>query len=291
MSERAAQTGQRPEVLALLRLGDGSWPDIARRLRRGEAPVEIAGSLGLAGGSLFSDDPWDDAVNAARLQLETWAEEGITVTTADDPRYPERLDDVRTLPPVLWTRGVADERDSAGVAVVGSRRASKEALAAAAEISQQLATAGVAVISGLAAGIDTAALQAALAGAGRVVGVIGTGIRRVYPSENADLQNAVAERGLLISQFWPDTAPTRYTFPIRNELMAGWSAVTLVMQADARSGARLQARVAIEQRRKVLLFRPVMWQEDWAQKYVGDGKAAWVSDVGEVLGELHGGVG
>ena len=291
MSEHAAQVGHQPEVLALLRLGDGSWPDIARRLRHGTKPVEIAGALGLAGGSLFSDDPWDEAVGAARNQLEEWREEGISVTTADDPRYPARLDVVRTLPPVLWTRGIADAKDGAGVAVVGSRRASQEALNAAAEFSEQLASKGVPVISGLAAGIDTAALRAALAASGRVVGVIGTGIHRAYPSENADLQRAVADHGLLISQFWPDAAPTKYTFPIRNELMAGWSAVTLVMQADARSGARLQARVAIEQGRKVLLYEPVMGHEDWAKKYVADGTAMWVTDAAEVLGELHRGVG
>ncbi len=291
MSGQAEWTGRVPEVLALLRLGDGSWPDVARRLRQGQRPFEIAASLGFAGGSLFSEDPWDEAVDASRLELEHWRDEGIALTTADDPRYPVRLDVVRTLPPVLWTRGTADAGDAAGVAVVGSRRASREALQAAATISEELAFKGVPVISGLASGIDTAALQAALAASGRVVGVIGTGIHRAYPAENAELQRAVSERGLLISQFWPDASPTKFTFPIRNELMAGWSAATLVMQADARSGARLQARVAIEQGRKVLLYEPVMGQEDWARKYVADGLATMVTDVDGVLGELHGGDG
>jgi DNA processing protein len=123
---------------------------------------------------------------------------------------------------------------------------------------------------------------------GRVVAVIGTGIRRTYPSDNAELQERIATEGLLVSQFWPDAPPTRFSFPMRNELMSGWSLATLVVQADAKSGARMQARVAAEQGRLVLLYGPVMRHERWAHEAVDRGSARFVVDPDDVVGELDG---
>lgn len=274
-------------VLALLQQHPRGWAEIARRLRRGEDATGIATSLEIATATLFDqEDSWTAAVDSMVEAIEAWSREGIHVLTADDPRFPARLDVVRTLPPVLWMKGTTNPKDAQGVAIVGSRRASSQAKSAAGEMASALAQAERSVISGLAAGVDTAALSAAVSTHGRFVAVIGTGIRRSYPAENIELQERIARGGQLISQFWPDAPPTKFSFPMRNEVMSGWAAATLVMQADARSGARMQARVAVEQGRRVFLYEPIMAREGWARSYVDSGKALFVSTPDEVLGAL-----
>ena len=121
------------------------------------------------------------------------------------------------------------------------------------------------MVSGLAAGIDTAAHEAALAAGGRTVAVIGTGLRHSYPPENAALQRRIAAEGAVVSQFWPDAPPSRTTFPLRNAVMSGLALGTVVVEASFRSGARLQARLALAHGRPVFLWRAVL-DEPWARE-------------------------
>jgi DNA processing protein len=171
------------------------------------------------------------------------------------------------MPPVLFTRG-RPEPDTHAVAVVGSRSASDTGLRIARAVSTSLADRGVTVVSGLAKGIDTAAHEAALEAGGRTVAVIGTGIRQAYPASNRGLQQRIAEAGLLISQFWPEAGPAKHQFPMRNAVMSGYAAATIVVEAGPTSGARIQARLALEHGRPVLLTSQVMDQE-WAQAIAG----------------------
>ncbi|MEV6480622.1 DNA-processing protein DprA [Streptomyces sp. NPDC051576] len=122
-----------------------------------------------------------------------------------------------------------------------------EGIARTRAIAGGLAERGATVVSGLAAGIDTAAHGATLAVACRTVAVIGTGLRRSYPVQNARLQQEIAERGLLLSQFRPDASPSKASFPMRNAVMGGYSLAAVVVEAAYRSGARVQARFALEQ--------------------------------------------
>jgi DNA processing protein len=123
----------------------------------------------------------------------------------------------------------------------------------------------VTVLSGLAAGIDATAHRAALAAGGRTVAVVGTGIRKYYPVENRALQDEIAERGLVLSQFWPDAPPRRQSFPIRNATMSGYGLGTVVVEAGEHSGARIQARVAVEHGRPVVLTDLVVERNEWAR--------------------------
>jgi DNA processing protein len=107
-----------------------------------------------------------------------------------------------------------------------------------------LVDAGDTVVSGLAAGIDTAAHLGALDRAGRTLAVIGTGLRRAYPATNAPLQQRIADDAAVVSQFWPDAPPSKRTFPMRNVLMSGLARATVVIEASETSGARMQARLA-----------------------------------------------
>lgn len=272
---------ERIALLALLRRKALSWPVLARRVAESRSAVAVAEQEGLASATLF-DDQWSDDLAAAEGALREWEQARLSFVSVLDADYPERLADVKQMPPFFFASGTYDARDASGVAVIGSRRASEASLAAAARLAAGLAEAGTVVVSGLAAGVDTAAHRGALAAGGRTVAVIGTGINRCYPADNAQLQARIGREGLLVSQFWPDSPPSKVSFPLRNELMAGWCWASCVVQADERSGARLQARVALAQGRRVFLYR-TMESEEWARRYVEDGRAEFVSSADDIL--------
>src|SRR5262249_2922311 len=141
----------------------------------------------------------------------------------------------------------------------------------AARMARLLAANGVTVLSGLARGIDTAAHQAALDAGGRTVAGLGTGIRRIYPPENPELAEQIVERGALVSQFWPDTPPTTYGFPRRNVTMSGMGQGTVVIEAASTSGAKMQARLALEHGKKVFLVHHLVTEQPWARRYLERG--------------------
>jgi DNA processing protein len=145
--------------------------------------------------------------------------------------------------------GSITDRDRNAVAVVGSRKASHYASECAKKLSFQMAYAGLTVVSGLARGIDTAAHQGALAAKGRTIAVIGAGLAHLYPPENAQLAERIAENGAVVSEFPIDTKPDRQTFPIRNRIVTGMSFGVLVVEAGANSGALISANMAAEQGR------------------------------------------
>ena len=122
-------------------------------------------------------------------------------------------------------------------------------------------------MSGLAAGIDTAAHRAALDAGGRTIAVIGTGLHHAFPKENAELQDRLGDEHAVISQFWPDQGPSKDTFRMRNALMSGISRATVVVEAAYTSGARMQARVALENQRPVVLLSSLVAEQEWAHEF------------------------
>jgi DNA processing protein len=154
----------------------------------------------------------------------------------------------------------------------------------ASEVSAALVSAGVTVVSGLAAGIDTAAHHAALDAGGRTVAVLGTGINHVHPAANRELQERIAGEGLVLSQFWPDAAANKKSFPLRNATMSGYGRATIVVEAGETSGARIQARVGVEHGRAVILRDHVVRENDWAKALQSRPGVYVVSGVDEVLG-------
>jgi len=167
--------------------------------------------------------------------------------------------------------------------VVGSRDASDRGIALSGAISRALVKEGISVIAGLALGIDTAAHVSALQAGGRTVAVIGTGINKVYPAANRQLQEDIAARGLLLSQFWPDAPPQRHTFLQRNATMSGYGLATVVVEAGEQSGARAQARMAVGHGRPVILTDFVVDQNKWAQDLIGRPGVHVASSLGEVI--------
>ena len=274
---------ERAALIALLRQAQAGWPQIASDvLERGSAVELLEEALG-ARDALFPGPAGkpEEAISEAAEDLRTWDAAGLGVHTVVDESYPPQLREIRELP-VVFTRGQPAD-DTRAIAVVGTRTASGRGLRIAGTLAGELARRNVTIVSGLAAGIDTAAHQAALAAGGRTVAVIGTGIQRYYPSANRALQDRIASDGLVISQFWPEAPPRKQHFPMRNAVMSGYAAATVVIEAGERSGARNQARLAIQHGRPVVLLGNLLVHE-WAQRLAGRPGVTVADGPGNLLG-------
>ena len=260
--------GERAALVALLRDRPGrrGWAEITAEVLEAGSAVEVWQRL--VPPVLVSPAGEPDALEGAAQQVAGWTGQGWRVLTILDEDYPARLRAIHQAPPVLFARG-AVARDDVAVSVVGSREASPRGLDIAAGVARGLAARGVTVLGGLALGIDTAAHRAALEAGGRTVGVIGTGIDRAYPAENRELQEQVAERGLVLSQFWPGAPPQRRNFLMRNATMSGYGLATVVVEAGEHSGSRAQARIAVEHGRPVILTSLMVEGNGWARALVG----------------------
>jgi len=217
-----------PSMLAELpRLADEAAPSLARLRREGVAAV------------------------AERVTVAT-VRAGGEVITALDPRYPPSLAAVDPRPPVLYVAGDPRSMHGVSVAVVGTRRATGYGRACAAEIGDELARAGVTVVSGLAIGIDGHAHTAAVAAGGRSVAVLPSPLDRIYPPRHRDLAaRLVATGGALVSELAPEHFPGRPDFARRNRIIAGLARAVVVVEAPDHSGALLTVTAAIEYGREV----------------------------------------
>lgn len=218
--------------------------------------------------------------------IRTEAEDGTRCVSVLDREYPVNLRAIYNRPPFLFVRGSLTESDQRSIAIVGTRGASPKGLDQATRLASALAGQGVTVLSGLARGIDSAAHRAALSVGGRTAAVMGTGMHRRYPTENSDLAAEIERSGALVSQFWPDAPPTRWSFPMRNVVMSGMAIGTVVIEASSTSGAKMQARLALEHGKLVFLIRSLVLGEAWAQDYVDRRGALVVDDVDDVLDRL-----
>lgn len=206
-------------------------------------------SIGLAKqASFFISDQWRDPAK------EEWdAARGLVgeVLLWTDPRYPVVLREIPDAPIFLYMRGCTRLLDEVGVGVVGTRQCSARGARDARTLAGGLAAACLTVISGLAAGVDSYAHAAALELPGSTIAVLGTGLDVPYPQTNTDLYAAVAEKGLLLSEFAPGTRPEGRNFPIRNRIISGLAVGVLVVEAAPQSGSLITARLALEQNRAV----------------------------------------
>jgi DNA processing protein len=159
--------------------------------------------------------------------------------------------------------------DRTAVAVIGSRRASPEGRAIAAEVACELVRCGYVVVSGLAAGVDAAAHEAAIGAGGRTIAVIGTSLDEVYPREHARLQERVFRDHLLVSPFASGTRTARWHFPARNRLMARLARATVLVEAEETSGTRHQVEACVALGRLVYARRPLAEQLTWLRGVPG----------------------
>ena len=282
-------------VLALVRASPGEWYQTADviseagsavRLLGGEPVIMPAERRQYARELVSRVSPAD--VSQAQTLIERVTSQGVRLITVLDEDYPENLKLIFNRPPFIWVRGELEPRNLRAIAVVGTRQATEEGRAAAARLARGLAQARVIVLSGLARGIDTAAQAATIEAGGRTVAVMGTGILApVYPAENGELAERIVETGgAIVSQFWPQAPPRKINFARRNIVMSGMSAGTLVVEAAATSGAKMQARLALEHGKRLFLPEPLVASQDWARRYATRPGVTVVGDLDDILDEL-----
>jgi DNA processing protein len=295
-SDEQARSDERLRLLALCTIDGVNWNVLAREAQRPDGfsrllSAEVAEDSRDARATRQRLAEGLDALPArldrARGEIDAAERIGTRLVTVLDDEYPSNLRVTSKLPPFLFYRGELRRDDARSVAVVGTRQASPEGIDRARSLAELLVGEGVTVISGLAAGIDTAAHSAALEAGGRTLAVVGTGILSVYPEQNAELADRIAASGAVISQFWPSAPPTRFSFPMRNEVMSGISQGTAVIEAGRTSGAKMQARLALEQGKRAFLMSSLVTDEDWAQDYLGRPGAIEVNSVDDVVGWLR----
>src|SRR6516225_9804816 len=165
---------------------------------------------------------WELTIDLA-TELQRIRDFSVTVITQQSPSYPHSLREIHAPPIVLYVWGELLDRDHHAIGVIGARRTTHYGTESAKKLAYQLAYAGLTVISGFARGIDTAAHQGALAAKGRTIAVIGSGLARLYPPENAALAEKISNgNGAILSEFSMEVEPDRQTFPMRNRIISGW---------------------------------------------------------------------
>jgi len=199
-------------------------------------------------------------INAIKKLDLTHAEQALSWRAADvnhhiltwfDDDYPENLQHIATKPPVLYIKGQRHHLRPPKIAMVGSRHPSASGLHTATILSQALSQQGLVITSGLALGIDAQAHQGALDCHAPTIAVLGTGLNTIYPRRHQKLAQAIAQQGLLVSEFPLNTQAKPQNFPQRNRIISGLSLGVVVIEAAIKSGSLITARYALEQNREV----------------------------------------
>lgn len=247
------------EAHVALNLIEGVGPVRVRQLLEhfGDAPAILNASRaqllqvrGIGDDTAEAISAWERSVDLA-AELKRITDSGCRVIIQSDEEYPASLREIYDPPIVLYVKGALTAKDKNAVAMVGSRQTTHYGIETARKLSYQLAYVGVTVVSGGARGIDTAAHQGAMAAKGRTVCVLGTGIGVVFPPENKELFDRIAESGAVLTQFPFNRNGDKQSFAIRNRIVAGMTLGTVVVEADLHSGALITANFATEYGRQV----------------------------------------
>ena len=260
-------------------IGPITYFQLLARYGTAEAALEAIPRLAARGGGR---PPRLAARAAIVAEMERVEALGARYLFAGQGLYPAQLAEIDTAPPVLVCKGDLRLLERTSVGLVGARNASAAACRFARELAQSLGGAGLAVVSGLARGVDTAAHDGALATG--TIAVIAGGIDIAYPPENEDRQRAISERGLLIAEQPPGTEPRARHFPYRNRIIAGLSQGIVVVEAAPKSGSLITARFAADFGRDVMAVpgSPLDPRARGCNELIRDG-AVLVQNVADVL--------
>jgi DNA processing protein len=184
-------------------------------------------------------------------QIKLMGQDEIKAVHFYDPLYPELLREIEDAPIVLYVKGDPQPQDRYAIAIVGSRKPTHYGTVVTETISDELASMGFTLVSGMARGIDSLAHKGALRSGGRTIAVLGSGLDKPYPPENRMLMERIAQNGYVVSEFPSGTAPDKENFPRRNRLISGLSFGVLVIEAASDSGSLITAGYALDQSREV----------------------------------------
>lgn len=194
----------------------------------------------------------DKNLKPYRAALELCRKQGVHILTYLDEAYPRRLKNIYDPPLVLYYKGKFPNFDAfPAIGVVGTRHCSVYGASVAGQFGREISSCGGLVVSGLAEGIDAAAMQGALEADCPTVGVLGTGADVVFPKVNQELYRRVEEQGCILSEFLPGTGAFKWNFPKRNRIISGLSLAVVIVEAPEKSGALHTARAALDQNRDV----------------------------------------
>jgi DNA processing protein len=247
MTDADRDTLDRLRLIRSANVGPVTYFQLIQRFGSAAAALEAIPQLAARGGGRT---PVIAPLEDVEREIEAVGRLGARYLFLGQGLYPPLLAELDTAPPALIVRGDLRLFERPLVAIVGARNASAAACRFARGLAQQLAEAGVVVVSGLARGIDTAAHHGSISGG--TIGVIASGIDIAFPPENRGLQEDIATRGLLIAEQPPGREPLARHFPFRNRIIAGLSLATVVVEAAPRSGSLITARLAAESGREVL---------------------------------------
>lgn len=213
-------------------------------------------------------------INSIEEIIYTCENNGWSIITYDDERYPSRLKEIYNPPCVLYVDGELPDIDSlAAIGIVGTRKASEYAIKVTHIMSRGITECGALVVSGGALGVDTAAHKGALTAGGKTIAVLGCGLGTSYLNENKPLRDVIKNNGALVTEYPPFTRAGKTTFPMRNRIISGLSVGVLVVEAGVKSGSLITANYALEQGRDVFAVPASVLSVDFAgtNKLIDDG--------------------
>lgn len=282
---RGGGDDERAAIVALMRTTPkrADWSKLTERLLEVGSARQLWESDHPAG--LFEDSDATALLAAAGEDVSAWKNGPFVLHTLWDASYPAQLRSVRQMPPVVFTQGRVAS-DEMGISVVGSRQASEAGLAFAREVTRRLIVEGFSVIAGLAEGIDTVAHRHALEAGGRTVAVLGNGLGHVYPRSNRDLQQQIADEGMLLTHYLPEYVPTRWSFLARNTIMSAYSLASVIVEANEHSGTRTQAREALAHGRPVVISEQVATTTEWGAALAGEPAVSIAATPDDVIRQV-----
>ncbi|WP_040948656.1 DNA-processing protein DprA [Gorillibacterium massiliense] len=290
---------QRSVLLALQEIKGVGWKTILRLAATLESLAELLHMDGKTIADLGIPQDKAEAIAAGlRTLTETgkgidereimYRNRGIIPVTIYDEAYPERLRESSQPPWVLYAIGKVDLLVSPSVAIVGTRTPTVYGRKVSEDLGRALSRAGCCVVSGLARGIDAAAHEGALTGPGGTVAVKGGGPDRIYPAENTALYRAIAQKGLIVSEFPPGTAAVPGMFPLRNRIIAGLTLGTVVVEAAVKSGSLITADQALDESRDVFAIPgPITSPKSGGTHHLLKQGAKLVTEPGDILREYQ----
>ena len=194
----------------------------------------------------------DKSLHDAYSIIKYCEDNGVGILTYACDEYPQSLRSIKDPPAVLYYIGrLPDFNKNLCIATVGTRKMSEYGMRSAYKIAYEIASSGAIIVSGMALGIDSVAASAALKAGGKTIAVLGSGIDVIYPKEHKKLYRAIAEKGVVLTEYPPSTEPHGFNFPVRNRIISGLSQGTVVIDAAENSGALITSKTAILQGRDI----------------------------------------